>query len=399
MEDIVPKLLEDIQSDFDRELKSSTKVKRITEKIKKGTETYKDADDYAVELGEILSKVFSRHLSSAVLPDGKMYYNIADRIVYGMLEHIYELIDDVSVQVQETLNEKAGIGIRAIKTPMNMDRAMGIVNKVSAAERFDDVAYMLGEPIVNFAQAVVMDNIKSNVDFHGQAGLKPTITRTVVGGCCDWCRSLAGTYAYPNVPKDVYRKHNFCRCLVVYDPGDGGSKENVHTKKVLTPEEKERLEERKRFRNFKYRDVTAEYFGKATPGKGKITYQEGLKESDSRDEISMAKLLHDKFGGDIKLLVDVNEDKIKTPDYIWRDKFWDLKTVTTEKSADSAIRKGLKQITENPGGIILDYRGNNISLEILEEKIDTRMRRGINNTTDIMVILKDNDIRVYRYKK
>ena len=399
MEDIVPKLLEDIQSDFDRELKSSTKVKRITEKIKKGTATYKDADDYAVELGEILSKVFSRHLSSAVLPDGKMYYNIADRIVYGMLEHIYGLIDDVSVQVQETLNEKAGIGIRAIKTPMNMNRAMGIVNKVSAAESFDDVAYMLGEPIVNFAQAVVMDNIKSNVDFHGQAGLKPTITRTVVGGCCDWCRSLAGTYAYPNVPKDVYRRHNFCRCLVVYDPGDGGSKENVHTKKVLTPEEKERLEERKRFRNFKYRDVTAEYFGKATPGKGKIIYGDNLKESTHRKEIEVANLIHKTFGGNITIPKERNVEHLKNPDYVWKDKLWDLKTITTEKSADTAIRKGLKQIAENPGGIIIDYRGKNISIDIFEVVMDRRMVRSAKGTTDILVILKNNEFRVYRYKK
>ena len=398
MEDIAPKLLEEIQSDFDREIKNSAKVKRITDKIKKGTATYEDVDAYAVEIGEILSKVYGRHLSSEVLPDGKMYYNIAERLIYGMLEYIYSLIGNAAEQVQDALNEKAGIGIRAIKAPMNEDRAMGIVNKVVAAEVFDDVAFMLGEPIVNFAQAVVTDNIRSNVDFHGQAGLSPTITRTTVGGCCDWCRSLAGKYKYPDVPKDVYRRHNFCRCLVVYDPGDGGKRENVHTKKTLTQEEEERLTERKRFRNFKYQNVTAEYFGKATPGEGKITYQEGLKESRSRDEISMAKLLHDKFGGDIKVLVDVNEDKIKTPDYVWRDKFWDLKTVTTEKSADSAIRKGLKQIAENPGGIILDYRGNNISLEILEWKIDTRMRRGNKWTVDIMVILKDNEIKVYRYK-
>lgn len=399
MEDIAPKLLEEIQSDFDREVKNSAKVKRITDKIKKGIATYEDVDGYAVELGEILSKVYSRHISSEVLPDGKMYYNIAERLIYGMLEYIYSLIGNAAEQVQDALNEKASIGIRSIKAPMNEDRAMGIVNKVVAAEAFDDVAFMLGEPIVNFAQAVVTDNIRSNVDFHGQAGLTPTVTRTTVGGCCDWCRGLAGKYKYPDVPKDVYRRHRFCRCLVTYDPGDGGKIENVHTKKALTPEEEERFTERKRFGNFKYQNVTAEYFGTAQPGEGKITYQEGLKENDSRDEINVAKFLHDKFGGDIKLLVDVNEDKIKTPDYIWRDKFWDLKTVTTEKSADSAIRKGLKQIAENPGGIILDYRNKKISIEAAEDIIDKRMRRSDAKEVDIMVILKANEVRVYRYKK
>ena len=56
-------------------------------------------------------------------------------------------------QVQDALNSEAGIGIRAIKAPMNEDRVIGIVNKVAAAEAFDDVAFMLDEPVVNFAQA------------------------------------------------------------------------------------------------------------------------------------------------------------------------------------------------------------------------------------------------------
>ena len=175
MEDIAPKLLEEIQSDFEREVKNSAKVKRITDKIKKGTATYEDVDEYAVEIGEILSNVYGRHISSEVLPDGKMYYNIAERVVYGTLEWMYERISNAAEQVQDTLNRKAGIGIKAIKTPMNSNRVMGIVNKVVAAKTFDDVSFMLGEPVINFAQSIVTENIKSNVDFHGQAGLSPTI--------------------------------------------------------------------------------------------------------------------------------------------------------------------------------------------------------------------------------
>lgn len=62
MEDIAPKLLEEIQSDFEREVKNSAKVKRITDKIKKGTATYEDVDEYAVEIGEILSNAYGRHI-------------------------------------------------------------------------------------------------------------------------------------------------------------------------------------------------------------------------------------------------------------------------------------------------------------------------------------------------
>ncbi|MGN0649387.1 MAG: hypothetical protein ACI4KM_03040 [Oscillospiraceae bacterium] len=40
-------------------------------------------------------------------------------------------------------------------------------------------------------------------------------------------------------------------------------------------------------------------------------------------------------------------------DYIWNGELWDLKTATTEKSANGLIRKGLQQIAQNPGGYSL----------------------------------------------
>lgn len=398
MEDITPKLFRDIESDFKRELKNSKKLQRIIDKIENGTATYADADDYAVEAGELLSKAYKRHLSPELLPDGKMYYNIADRIIYGMLEGLYNLVSGIAGEIQEGLNRKAVIGIKAIKAPVNRERIMGLVNAVSASGCFDDVAYLLGEPIVNYAQSIVTDSIKENVEFHGQAGLKPTIKRIPQGGCCSWCAGLAGTYRYPKVPKDVYRRHRYCRCIVVYDPGDG-KLENVHTKKELMWEESAALESRKRSGDFKYQKVTAQYFGTATPGRGNITYQEGYDRKKHASEIKMAQLLHDKFGGNIELLDEAKESGIKTPDFLWREKYWELKTVTTEKAADTAIRKGLKQIEKNPGGLILDYRDKKISLESLEQIVDGRMRRGFSRDTDIMVILNKNEIKVYRYKK
>lgn len=42
----------------------------------------------------------------------------------------------------------------------------------------------------------------------------PTITRTMVGETCSWCRNLAGTWPYePN--SDIFRRHDNCDCLIV----------------------------------------------------------------------------------------------------------------------------------------------------------------------------------------
>lgn len=84
--------------------------------------------------------------------------------------------------------------------------------------------------MVNFSQSVVDDTVKANADFQYKAGLKPKIIRTEAGNCCDWCKGLAGVYAYPDVLKDVYRRHRFCWCTVDYHPGDG-KKQDVWSKK------------------------------------------------------------------------------------------------------------------------------------------------------------------------
>lgn len=54
----------------------------------------------------------------------------------------------------------------------------------------------------------------------------PKITRTIAGNCCAWCRSLVGDYLYPDVPRNVYRRHNYCKCKVDYIVGK--HHKNVH---------------------------------------------------------------------------------------------------------------------------------------------------------------------------
>ena len=104
--------------------------------------------------------------------------------------------------------------------------------------------------------------------------------------------------------------------------------------------------------------MTKEYIQKATPGKGQIIYDEGYNKHKHEKEIKIAEWIHKTLGGNIKLLNEATEVNVKTPDYKWNEKLWDLKTTTTAKSANSAVRHGLKQIKDNQGGIILDYTDN-----------------------------------------
>ena len=241
MKDIAPELLERIEKEFKRTFEADSTIRSLYKKIKDGTATYEDAQSFAVKTGELLADTFKRNLSSEILPDGRFYYNIASRILSSTLGKNHDLISDYSADVQNISNRKAGIRIKAQTADPDQERIDGIVDIVSGKSRFDDIAYMLKEPVINFGQAVVDETLRKNIEFQGKSGKSPKVIRRATGKPCRWCAAIAGTYTYPDVPKDVFRRHQRCRCIVEYDPGTG-RRQNVHSKEWTDEAE---LEKRK----------------------------------------------------------------------------------------------------------------------------------------------------------
>lgn len=397
--DIAPELLERIRADF----------RALLGDAKPAADTYAAAADYAELVGSALAEAFRRNLTADALPDGRLYWNIADRVVRPLLEEEHLLVADASAAVQQALNQQANLGIAPQRAVLPTDAVDDLLNKVSTAEQFADVAWALDEPVRTFSRMVVDDTLKRNVDFQGKAGLRPRVIRTAESHCCKWCSALAGTYSYPHVPKDVYRRHERCRCRVEYDPGSG-RRQNVWNK--TWTEDPEVLQVRKQFaetplpnkvhlpKEDPLQNVLPEYLRAATPGIGSISYDTGYDMVRHADEIKTAQWLHDHLGGDIVLLNEAHEVGQRMPDYLWRGSFWDLKTSSSEKSANSAIRHGLSQIQENPGGIILNFNENSFSMQILKEVIRKRMQwYSLTNDIDILVLSHNQLVGALRYKK
>ena len=245
MEDITPDLIELITSDFKKAYNASERIKRLLTKVKQGTATYAEAQEYALEVSRLIGRSYERHISSQELPDGRMYYNIAERLIPATLDENYTLVSAYSRMVQWNLNEKANIGIEAQIPLLEQDRVDGLVELVSQAKQYDDVSDKLLSAFDTFSQSIVDRSIEKNASFHYNSGLKPKIIRRAERNCCAWCRSLAGEYEYPDVPKDVYRRHANCRCRVDYDPANG-KYQNVYTKRLTPIGESDKIEERKR---------------------------------------------------------------------------------------------------------------------------------------------------------
>lgn len=146
-------------------------------------------------------------------------------------------------------------------------------------------------------------------------------------------------------------------------------------------------------------DVLEEYPRTAKPGQGSIAYDKNYNRSKHTEEIKTAQWLHDHLGGDIELLQETGGLFEKTPDFLWRGKGWELKTTTTEKSADSALRSALKQIYENPGGAILDYGDRDVDLKAVLDVVKRRLLRQEQCNADILIIQREELKAALRYKK
>lgn len=234
-----------------------------------------------------------------------------------MLEDDHTMISKATQEVQQVLNETAGIGIKAQSAPLDQDRVEGILNRVCAADQYDEVAWVLDEPVKTFSRSVVDDTLKANVDFQGRAGLAPKIIRRAENHCCEWCNKLEGVYTYPDVPKDIYRRHERCRCIVEYDPGSG-KRQNVHTKGWTEPDQRETIEKRKLI---------------------------GLSEKTSRDQIL---------------------EKVRTlglSDY--------EKALVNEEEITSAVKKVGESVGLNPYGLENRIKSKRRYLEKLENNIES----------------------------
>ena len=241
--DILPDLLREVQEKFEASYGKSEVVRRAFEELKQKKATYVTVNDFALEVGDIMAEALSSSVRGDKLPDGKMYYNIANRLLADTLGRNFELVSGYAGQVQEDLNRSAEIGLQVQVPEVNQDRIDGLVNRLSSEDEFDKVAWLLQEPIVNFTQSIVDDSIKANADFHYDSGLSPQIIRKEGGKCCDWCREVVGIYQYPKVPKDVYRRHQRCRCTVDYDPKNG-KVQDVWSKLWRKQKKQEEVEER-----------------------------------------------------------------------------------------------------------------------------------------------------------
>lgn len=284
--------------------------------------SYEDVNNYAVALGEILTTAFNIHITEN---PGE----IIEQILNDRLKENHRLITDFGRMVQDILNKQAKIGLEAQIPEVNQSRIDGLVGKITEGD-FEQSKWLLGSPVVNFNQSVVDDMVRKNAEFHFRSGMSPKIVRKEVGNCCKWCKNLVGTYKYPDVPKDVYRRHRNCRCTVEYIPKKG-IRQDVHSKKI-------KYETKEEVKELPYTSVKAEWlknYRQPMVSDMKYWEHEGVKylvdgkyvvlDYTEKEKLT-AVWLSEKLGVHVKSVPRINyPEKISTPDFLINDMKFDYK--------------------------------------------------------------------------
>jgi hypothetical protein len=96
MDDISPELLSQVQMAFNHSFYRDETIRQILPKIYNEETTYSDLRVLAERMGEIAGNTLNSTLTAEALPDGTLYYNIAEKVVGNTLNAIHVQVDDLA---------------------------------------------------------------------------------------------------------------------------------------------------------------------------------------------------------------------------------------------------------------------------------------------------------------
>lgn len=202
----------DIREEFIKALDEDGVIAWMREALRHNVASYRDASEAAARVGDILGQVLMRHAPVIDITDWDV-----ERLIPSALGFNHEVVSEWCEMVQEELNRKAGIGIRAVRPKFDGDRAYGMVKELRSNPEFFNIEKTFYDQLTNFTMSVVDHSIHDNADLQSKAGIESYVVRVAEGGACPWCRALVGRYVYSEVKEtgnDVWRRHDNCRCTI-----------------------------------------------------------------------------------------------------------------------------------------------------------------------------------------
>ena len=237
MEDIAPELYKKIEADFNEAVKSDSTIKTITAKLNKRPLTHNELTTISTRLGNHASAALKKTLVIENLPDGKLYWNIADRTIRPVMEQVYSLSNSVQMLSQRVADQAAGVNIGISKGIDPDNRIREIIDFATNSKTAEELDNALNLPVKTTALDFNDDFMRANADIRNGMGFIQTVVREYDGvglangkRPCNWCIGRAGTWTYEEAKENgVFERHVGCGCTIDVISSDKVSNEEYES--------------------------------------------------------------------------------------------------------------------------------------------------------------------------
>ena len=200
-----------MRAELDRRLSLDPELRKLAKKIRNGKADFNDTFRYSEIVSKYLGEIMQENIGTITNPLGKEY------VCKELLQDHYDAINDVLGEVQVALDEELGIHLNPVKAPRNDERIAQVAHALEdPTVKPETIRRRAKAPVVNMAMSMHDDYIQANARMRNDLGLKPIIQRFGTG-CCPWCSAVAGKWRFGEQPDDVFRRHDNCDCVIIYD--------------------------------------------------------------------------------------------------------------------------------------------------------------------------------------
>lgn len=115
MKDVAPELLEKLNKTFGQKVAIDPQIRSYKKKLEAGKLTERDCALYIRKVVSIASASVTDVMKPKNLPDGKLYWNIAEEVIVPFLKGVIVQMNNIAVSTMKDSDKKQNINIKIQK--------------------------------------------------------------------------------------------------------------------------------------------------------------------------------------------------------------------------------------------------------------------------------------------
>lgn len=115
MKDVAPELLEKLNKTFGQKVAIDPQIRSYKKKLEAGKLTERDCALYIRKVVSIASASVTDVMKTKNLPDGKLYWNIAEAVIVPFLKGVIVQMNNIAVSTMKDSDKKQNINIKIQK--------------------------------------------------------------------------------------------------------------------------------------------------------------------------------------------------------------------------------------------------------------------------------------------